>query len=90
MSATGDYEPVYRELQQRTGPGGDLAMAGEYDTKNRHTEAGMWTLQRKGLHVALLERFKEQFKRMRERAEAALEPIAKESGGTHRFVPDDK
>ncbi|WP_137993566.1 zeta toxin family protein [Streptomyces vilmorinianum] len=59
---TGEYAQFYEELQQRMGPGGDLAMAGEYDTKNRHMEAGAWTRQRKGLHVALIERFKEQCK----------------------------
>ncbi|MGW2020018.1 zeta toxin family protein [Streptomyces sp. NPDC001927] len=57
---TGEYAQLYKELQQRMGAGGDLTMAGEYDTTNRHMEAGAWTRQRKGLHVALMERFKEQ------------------------------
>ncbi|MFF9015952.1 zeta toxin family protein [Streptomyces sp. NPDC014870] len=56
----GENAQFYEELQERMGSGGDLAVAGEYDTKNRHMDAGVWTPERKGLHVALMERFKEQ------------------------------
>ncbi|MDT9688395.1 zeta toxin family protein [Streptomyces sp. P9(2023)] len=62
MRVTGEYEPVYRELQQRMGPGGDLAMAGEFDTRNRHAVEGLWTPERALLHDALMERFKDQCK----------------------------
>lgn len=36
MPVTGEYEPLYRELQQRMGSDGDLAVAGEFDTTNRY------------------------------------------------------
>lgn len=62
MSATGEYEPLYRELQQRMGPGGDLAVAGEFDTKNRHQAGGLWTPERALLHDAVIDRFKNQCK----------------------------
>ncbi|MCX4539356.1 zeta toxin family protein [Streptomyces sp. NBC_01565] len=60
MSVTGEYEKIYQELQQRMGPGGDLAVAGEFDTKNRHKDMGMWTPARTLLHEAVVERFKAQ------------------------------
>lgn len=40
MPVTGEYEPLYQELQQRMGPGGDLAVAGMFDTTNRHQAGG--------------------------------------------------
>ncbi|MEU6215625.1 zeta toxin family protein [Streptomyces sp. NPDC047023] len=58
MAVTGEYEPLYRELQQRMGPGGDLALGGEFDTKNRHQAGGLWTPGRALLHDALIDRFK--------------------------------
>ncbi|MER6216572.1 zeta toxin family protein [Streptomyces sp. NPDC001674] len=60
MPVTGEYEPLYRELQQRMGPGGDLSVAGEFDTKNRHQTSGLWTPERALLHDAVIERFKSQ------------------------------
>ncbi|MEU9699771.1 zeta toxin family protein [Streptomyces sp. NPDC047981] len=60
MWVTGEYEPVYRELQHRMGIGGDLAMGGAFDTTNRHSMGGIWTPERARIHDALIERFKEQ------------------------------
>ncbi|MGW6568749.1 zeta toxin family protein [Streptomyces sp. NPDC054975] len=60
MRVTGEYEPTYRELQHRMGVGGDLAIGGEFDTKNRFSTRGMWTPERARMHDALVERFKEQ------------------------------
>ncbi|MEV7545818.1 zeta toxin family protein [Streptomyces sp. NPDC089915] len=58
MPVTGEYEPFYRELQQRMGPGGDLAVDGEFDTVNQHRPGGLWTPGRALLHDALIDRFK--------------------------------
>ncbi|MFF9911553.1 zeta toxin family protein [Streptomyces sp. NPDC013457] len=62
MPETGEYEPLYRELQQRMGTGGDLSVAGEFDTTNRYAPKGIWTPDRARLHDGLLEQFKEQCK----------------------------
>lgn len=63
MLLAGEHEqPVYRELQQRMGPGGDLSVAGEFDTRNRHAAGGLWTPERALLHDAVIERFKDRCK----------------------------
>uniref|UniRef100_A0AAU2JMV9 UDP-N-acetylglucosamine kinase n=1 Tax=Streptomyces sp. NBC_00049 TaxID=2903617 RepID=A0AAU2JMV9_9ACTN len=62
MRVTGEYGPAYRELQQRMDAGGDLSVAGAYDTVNVHGSGGLWTPERALLHDGLIERFKDQCK----------------------------
>ncbi|MET9321067.1 zeta toxin family protein [Streptomyces sp. NPDC003038] len=53
---TSGYEQLYRELQRRMGPAGDLA-PGNQDTYARYYDGLRWDRERRSLHASVLEQF---------------------------------
>ncbi|MFD5638185.1 zeta toxin family protein [Streptomyces sp. NPDC127077] len=51
-----EYRALYRELQNRMSPGGDLA-PGDADTFARFRHGALWTPDRERMHSAILEEF---------------------------------
>ncbi|MEU4165934.1 zeta toxin family protein [Streptomyces sp. NPDC026665] len=51
-----EYRALYRELQTRMSPGGDLA-PGDADTFARFRRGALWTPERERMHSAILEEF---------------------------------
>ncbi|MFE1286593.1 zeta toxin family protein [Streptomyces sp. NPDC058751] len=51
-----EYRALYRELQTRMSPGGDLA-PGDADTFSRFRRGALWTPERERMHSAILEEF---------------------------------
>jgi hypothetical protein len=52
-----EYQGLYRELQKRMGPGGDLS-PGDHDTFGQYRRGVLWTPERERMHSAILENFK--------------------------------
>ncbi|MFD4047390.1 zeta toxin family protein [Streptomyces sp. NPDC058611] len=53
---TSEYQQLYRELQQRIGPGGDLS-PGDRDTYSRYNDGLRWDRERRPLHATILREF---------------------------------
>ena len=51
-----EYRSLYRELQTRMSPGGDLA-PGDADTFGQFRHGALWTPDRERMHAAILEDF---------------------------------
>ncbi|MGW0996658.1 zeta toxin family protein [Streptomyces sp. NPDC002523] len=54
-----EYQGLYRELQRRMGPGGDLS-PGDHDTFGRYRHGVLWDPRRELMHAAILEEFKQR------------------------------
>ncbi|MEU6478960.1 zeta toxin family protein [Streptomyces sp. NPDC047017] len=53
------YQELYRALQRRMGPGGDLS-PGEHDTFGRYRHGVLWTPERERVHMAILDDFRQR------------------------------
>ncbi|MFG2882148.1 zeta toxin family protein [Streptomyces sp. NPDC048297] len=54
-----EYQGLYRELQRRMGPGGDLS-PGDHDTFGQYRRGVLWEPGRELLHAAILEDFRQR------------------------------
>ncbi|MFD5814833.1 zeta toxin family protein [Streptomyces sp. NPDC127038] len=66
-----EYRPLYRELQTRMSPGGDLAPGGA-DTFGRFRRGALWTPDRERMHSAILAEFRARCAGMPRDGHAAL------------------
>ncbi|WP_217245555.1 zeta toxin family protein [Streptomyces sp. AC602_WCS936] len=68
---TPEYQGLYRELQRRMGPGGDLS-PGDHDTMGQYRRGVLWAADREHLHSAVLEDFRHRVAGLPRDGHAAL------------------